>query len=712
MAKSKGGMTVELIDGLQKHKKLQELFEKVERRINEGDSEDAAVNMRKMLEYFTSQYVKEFAQQLVKNDLFTTINGLQDAGIIPEETASLFHKIRMMANKGAAHLSSGKIPIAEVQGFYDQLLTFVPSFLSELPEPSKKKVKDNPFNIDYLKITPLRIDFPNYGDNLEFNLYFSKFENHLDEHVLTEKEIEVTDSLYWLYSDTGGWYTYEEAGKTYINRLQLVIDTEEELNNFLSRPIDDDIVFNEFYIPAVIQEYFGFSRIHKYDENERVQGANGVTAIRRGKTTRKVKYNPINPERIIAELASFSKQLVIPDCITKISNLPFYETFRNITEIRIPATMSADQSFDWLKVFKNKPFITIESGSQLFIKDGVIYRKDTKEVLYDTKNISSELSNSDLPQGCYVLKNVCNRNGKMLIDRIELARVVRNDIRKIEELYIPEGVTCISNEFVCWNWLKKIHLPSTLSEIQGGAFQSTGLIEIYIPDGVISIGNVAFKNARNLKKVRIPATIREIADTAFDNCISLREVEIPQKFRYIFGKLNIQYKIPKQPSKEVLKRIKERERQEELELKKRQEEFERERLAKEEAERERAEKEKAEIKALPLFQRIKRIILGSQGKSPVSEEGSLVSEERDPVSEERRICEKYPFASGKFKSKEGWAKDGPSDLNEYIIWVKHYCSDTSSSVTGGIKPYWISIGALKFNMSPKEFVEAIKKQGS
>ena len=41
---------MELIDGLQKHQRLQQLLEKVERRINEKDPDDAALNMRKILE--------------------------------------------------------------------------------------------------------------------------------------------------------------------------------------------------------------------------------------------------------------------------------------------------------------------------------------------------------------------------------------------------------------------------------------------------------------------------------------------------------------------------------------------------------------------------------------------------------------------------------------------------------------------------------------
>lgn len=153
---------MELVDGLQKHQRLQKLLEKVERRINEGDPDDAAVNMRKILEYITTQYMKEYAQRLAKEDLFGTIKGLESAGILSRETVSLFHKIRMAGNDSGAHFKEEEGSLKKTQSLYKQLLAYIPSFLEDFPEPSKKKVTDNPFNIDYMSITPLLIDVPDY----------------------------------------------------------------------------------------------------------------------------------------------------------------------------------------------------------------------------------------------------------------------------------------------------------------------------------------------------------------------------------------------------------------------------------------------------------------------------------------------------------------------------------------------------------------------
>ena len=54
------------------------------------------------------------------------------------------------------------------------------------------------------------------------------------------------------------------------------------------------------------------------------------------------------------------------------------------------------------------------------------------------------------------------------------------------------------------------------------------LKSIEIPDGVVSIGNGAFKNCYALEEVKLPESLKAIEDSAFFCCFSLRDITIPK----------------------------------------------------------------------------------------------------------------------------------------------------------------------------------------
>ena len=60
-----------------------------------------------------------------------------------------------------------------------------------------------------------------------------------------------------------------------------------------------------------------------------------------------------------------------------------------------------------------------------------------------------------------------------------------------------------------------VSLPEALTEIAEGLFDQAGLKSITIPDGVTTIGDLAFYVCEGLKKAVIPATVTEIGDHAF-----------------------------------------------------------------------------------------------------------------------------------------------------------------------------------------------------
>ena len=57
--------------------------------------------------------------------------------------------------------------------------------------------------------------------------------------------------------------------------------------------------------------------------------------------------------------------------------------------------------------------------------------------------------------------------------------------------------------------IRRVELPSTLIRIRDGAFRSSGIEEIQIPEGTLSIGREAFADCENLTKVILPDTVKD-----------------------------------------------------------------------------------------------------------------------------------------------------------------------------------------------------------
>lgn len=79
--------------------------------------------------------------------------------------------------------------------------------------------------------------------------------------------------------------------------------------------------------------------------------------------------------------------------------------------------------------------------------------------------------------------------------------------------------------------LSTVSFGKGLVGISNGAFESTNILKLTIPEGVTDIGGEAFKNCKALTSVTIPSTMKNIGSTnsydgAFENCISLTNVSI------------------------------------------------------------------------------------------------------------------------------------------------------------------------------------------
>ena len=103
--------------------------------------------------------------------------------------------------------------------------------------------------------------------------------------------------------------------------------------------------------------------------------------------------------------------------------------------------------------------------------------------------------------------------------------------------YIPRHVTSIGEyAFSDWWDLKKINIPNRIKSIGAFAFGSCQhLEEVFIPSSVVSIGERAFEHCYMLEKVNIPSSVTSIGEGAFSNCWRLKNITLPNTITSIIG---------------------------------------------------------------------------------------------------------------------------------------------------------------------------------
>ncbi|MBQ2825152.1 MAG: leucine-rich repeat protein [Clostridia bacterium] len=104
------------------------------------------------------------------------------------------------------------------------------------------------------------------------------------------------------------------------------------------------------------------------------------------------------------------------------------------------------------------------------------------------------------------------------------------------DLVIPETlggypVTAVSGGGII-EWgenVKTITLPSTVTEIHGGAFHCLNITHIKLNEGLKRIGIQAFSGCTQLESITLPESLESLGDGAFDSCKKLSSINIPEK---------------------------------------------------------------------------------------------------------------------------------------------------------------------------------------
>lgn len=267
----------------------------------------------------------------------------------------------------------------------------------------------------------------------------------------------------------------------------------------------------------------------------------------------------------ISNFAGSLEEIVIPDSVTAIEETAFSEC-KKLTNIIIPngVTTIGKEAFEGCSSLTNVTIpgsvVSIEefafkecSGlTELQISDGVVsIGKSAFSGCVSLKNVLIPQSVKNLGDDVF-----CNCTGLHTVAIPDLAMNSRDafwgcdNLSKVillpgsssvpfgfcwlrdslEEIVIPEGVTCIEEEALSGcSKLTSIVLPDSVEIIENGAFMDcTGLTSIQLSDNLTEIGLNAFASCTALEAVILPEGLRTIGEQAFSDCTGLKVITIPE----------------------------------------------------------------------------------------------------------------------------------------------------------------------------------------
>lgn len=186
---------------------------------------------------------------------------------------------------------------------------------------------------------------------------------------------------------------------------------------------------------------------------------------------------------------------------------------RNITEIKISNSV---------KSIGNYAFCECESLKSIEIPDSVeSIGKDAFYICRCLTNIIVDENN----------KYYSSSDGALL-DKNK-TKLIFCPIAKNGKYVVPDGVVSIGEwAFRGCRKLTNIELPNSVKDIGDIAFfNCSGLENIHIPDNVENIGHSAFNGCCKLESVEIPNSVENIGSSAFDGCSNLKNIKMPDSLK-------------------------------------------------------------------------------------------------------------------------------------------------------------------------------------
>lgn len=267
-----------------------------------------------------------------------------------------------------------------------------------------------------------------------------------------------------------------------------------------------------------------------------------------------LNYDVINEEKHLVSVMrgdSASGEITIPATVmidgqtytvTKISDNGFKEASITAVTIESDIIEIGDRAFDGCSQLRSVKFNTITKvGDDAFsncemltdfdftgVRDTISFMAFMYCSSLKTMKTSTTLSciMSNAFNGCDSLNTV--HINSPYVETIEFGTFDSNKL--LEDLYICDGLKSIGNQafFGCKS-LKSFTAPSTLKEIGEGSFQKcSALASLNLNFGLDSIKSSAFEDCALTGRLELPITLKKINYGAFQNNKGLTEVCIPQ----------------------------------------------------------------------------------------------------------------------------------------------------------------------------------------
>ncbi len=132
---------MDTIHGLSNHPGLQHNIDRLGEKLteysgNQCDYMDVAACFRQTTEYIVNEFMKEFPECMGR-DVTAQIDNLKQAGYLTDEQANVLQDAAK-----AGDINAGRLPYSELKSIYDNLCSFLPSFLNWFFHPSEKALPE------------------------------------------------------------------------------------------------------------------------------------------------------------------------------------------------------------------------------------------------------------------------------------------------------------------------------------------------------------------------------------------------------------------------------------------------------------------------------------------------------------------------------------------------------------------------------------------
>lgn len=210
------------------------------------------------------------------------------------------------------------------------------------------------------------------------------------------------------------------------------------------------------------------------------------------------------------------EQIVLPEGLESISRGAF-SGCTSLQSLHIPASVEniTYAPYDGgLETFHNcisLKEITVDEANENYRSiDGVLYSYSDSSSVLMKYPAAKEGTSFTVPE----VVNICGR--------------AFANSQNLEEVIIPEGITCINNTcFYDCKALKTISLPSTLEYIFYAAFyECTSLTDVVLPESLTYIEGSAFHDCSSLGALNIPANVSSIGEYVFEGYTGLTEITV------------------------------------------------------------------------------------------------------------------------------------------------------------------------------------------